>query len=335
MIMREGLKYIVLSGEHRTLPRAEVIAIAEAEDINLRVVEQLDQLLVVEAGPRIHRALRTRSALARFGGDVVGVFDLPLNTEDLRRLLKDVGTDELRVEFTRLRGYGRAGIRYADVVDAARGAGLRTKGGEGVIDVVVVGGVLIVGLRRFEVREAWFRARDPPKRPVYMPGTMTAKLSRVFVNLSRVKRSGLLYDPFCGIGSMLIEACVIGSRPVGIDIDERRVVGAAINVEHYGCPPATVASDVCGSPVWRADAVATDPPYGRMTRAEGTDIWGLMNCFLDHLADALIPGGYGVFAQALEYVDDEAVEERGLKIIEVHRNWVHGSLVREIYVVRK
>ncbi len=333
--MREGLRYIVLSGEHRTLPRAEVIAIAEAEDIDLRVTEELDQLMIVEAGPRIHEVLRRRAALAKFGGDILRVFDLPLDAEELRRLFKDVGTDKLRVEFTRLRGYGRAGIRYSDVVDVARGAGLRTRGGEGVVDVVVAGGALIVGLRMFEVREAWFRARDPPKRPVYMPGTMTAKLSRVFVNLSRVKRGRLLYDPFCGVGSMLIEACVIGSRPVGVDIDERRVVGAAINMEYYGCSPAVIASDVCGSPVWRADAVATDPPYGRMTRAEGTDIWGLMNCFLDHLADALVPGGYGVFAQALEYVDDEAVEERGLKIIEVHRNWVHGSLVREIYVVRK
>ncbi len=333
--MREGLRYIVLSGEHRTLPKAEVIAVAEAEDVDLRVVEELDQLMIVEAGPRIHEAMRERAALSRFGGDVLEIFDLPLDRVELRRLFKDVGADKLRVEFTRLRGYGRAGIRYSDMVDAARGAGLRTRGGEGVIDVIVAGGILVAGLRRFEVKEAWFRVRDPPKRPVYMPGTMTAKLSRVFVNLSRVKKDGLLYDPFCGVGSMLIEACVIGSRPVGMDIDERRVAGATINVEHYGCLPAVVASDVCGSPVWRADAVATDPPYGRMTRAEGTDIWGLMNCFLDHLADVLVPGGYGVFAQALEYVDDEAIEERGLKIIEVHRNWVHSSLVREIYVVRK
>lgn len=335
MIMREGLKYVVLSGEHRTLPRAEVIAVAEAEGISLRVVEQLDQLLIVEASSRIHEALRTRSALGRFGGDVAGVFDLPPDMESLRRLLKDVGVGGLRVEFTRLRGYGRVGVRYADVAEAVRGAGLRTRGGEGVVDVVVAGGVLIVGIRRFEVKEAWFRARDPSKRPVYMPGTMTAKLSRVFVNLSRVRRGGLLYDPFCGIGSILIEACTIGSRPAGVDIDEERAVGAAKNVEHYGCPPAVIASDACNSPVVRADAVATDPPYGRMTRAEGRDIRSLMDCFLDHLADVLVPGGYGVFAQSLEYVDDKAVEARGLKVVEVHRNWVHGSLVREIYVVRK
>jgi len=326
---------VVLSGEHRTLPRAEVVAVAEAEEIDLRIVEEIDQLLIIESGSQIHRALRKRAALSKFGGDVVAVLDLPINESTLKEAFKPWSNSGMRVEFTRLRGYGRAGVRYSDVVRAARDVGLGVRGGEGIIDVVVSGGIALIGIRRFEIKDAWFKARDPPRRPVYMPGTMTAKLSRVFVNLSRARAGRPLYDPFCGVGSMLIEACVIGARPVGVDIDLRRVAGASVNLEHYGCPPAVMASDVCSSPVWRADAVATDPPYGRMTRAEGTDIRGLMACFLDHLADSLAAGAYGVFAQALEYVDDEAVEERGLKIIEVHRNWVHGSLVREIYVVRK
>ena len=57
--------FFLLSGEHETLPTAELKVILEAEGYPYKVLERLDQVLRVEADPKCVEAVKNRAALTR------------------------------------------------------------------------------------------------------------------------------------------------------------------------------------------------------------------------------------------------------------------------------
>ena len=62
-----------------------------------------------------------------------------------------------------------------------------------------------------------FRKRDlkrPIQRPIF---SIPPRLARIMINLSGVHKGGLLMDPFCGIGTILGEASLMGMRIMGVD----------------------------------------------------------------------------------------------------------------------
>lgn len=65
-------------------------------------------------------------------------------------------------------------------------------------------------------------------------GMLPPKLARAMVNLAiGNKTSGLLYDPFCGTGTVLIEALELGLDVVGSDLDQQAVIGATTNLAWF------------------------------------------------------------------------------------------------------
>lgn len=53
--------------------------------------------------------------------------------------------------------------------------------------------------------------------------TVNPKIARALVNLSGVKDKELFLDPFCGTGGILIEACMVGARIIGADVQDKMV----------------------------------------------------------------------------------------------------------------
>ena len=66
-----------------------------------------------------------------------------------------------------------------------------------------------------------FVARVPKNKPKRHPAMLKPKLARLLVNLTGAKKQ--LLDPFCGTGSILIEAGVLGLKPLGSDIDPKMI----------------------------------------------------------------------------------------------------------------
>lgn len=62
-------------------------------------------------------------------------------------------------------------------------------------------------------------------------GMLPPKVARMMVNLATQGRvGGLVYDPFCGTGTVLAEALLMGSHVVGSDLDEESVAGTEQNL---------------------------------------------------------------------------------------------------------
>ncbi len=344
--MQIVLVYVYLSGEHRTLPAAEARAIAEAENIPFKVLAHLDQVLIAESTPAFFDFLDLRAAFIKTAGLVLGVTESSLGIDGIRTILRNVNLEEYNINnisFRRIKHYGSE-IRFDEVVDLVRkyassshSTSRRASSGS-TLDIILSDGVVIVGIRKYARDLNKFRDRDPQKRPVYKPGTLTPEFSRIFVNLSRasVTNNDLFLDPFCGVGGFLLEACVIGLRTCGCDINPSYVEGAIKNLEFYGCTPNVVVADACELPFSRADAIGTDPPYGRLTKALGYEtLHDLMLKFLEEAYSILRKGRYLVFAQKHGIVKESDIEDLGFRLVEYHKNWVHGSLTRDIFVVKR
>ena len=56
--------------------------------------------------------------------------------------------------------------------------------------------------------------------------------------------------------------------------------------------------------------------------------------FLENISGIVKKGGYIVFAQRHNVIREEDIRDSGFVIVEHHRNWVHGSLTRDIFVVK-
>lgn len=144
-----------------------------------------------------------------------------------------------------------------------------------IVRVYVLRDSVIIGLRLAELKRSRFRVRSPVKRPYFHPSALSPETASIMVNLSGIVR-GVLLDPFCGTGSILIEASLKGMYCVGIDIKAEMVKGARLNVRHYNAEGLVdiIHADSCLLPIrdGSVDAIVTDPPYGRLSSTAGRDI---------------------------------------------------------------
>jgi tRNA G10 N-methylase Trm11 len=73
------------------------------------------------------------------------------------------------------------------------------------------------------------RDYDRPHTDVKM-GTLPPKLARMMINLAGLKE-GIIWDPFCGSGTIPMEAAVLGFDILGSDIDENALEYTEKNIE--------------------------------------------------------------------------------------------------------
>lgn len=71
------------------------------------------------------------------------------------------------------------------------------------------------------------RDRSKPYRDAKL-GMLPPKLSQMMLNLAG--ESNVVYDPFCGTGTILMEALLVGRKIVGSDIEVRNIEGASKNL---------------------------------------------------------------------------------------------------------
>ncbi|MCX8184796.1 MAG: hypothetical protein RMI56_00735 [Sulfolobales archaeon] len=340
--MTNNLIYVYLSGSHKTIPKAEVIAIAEAEGVETRVVLDLDQLLILYTSSELPDLLKLRSAYSRKIGRALWIGRIEDIREGASRVTEQLHSQEIKsvkLDFRDLRSFNKEG-NYEAVRKSLTNSGLiLSRESSVILDVVSSQEVVVVGLRLHEVKLKDFFDRWTNRRPVYLPGALNPDISRVFINLSRasIKRDTVFYDPLCGVGSFLLEACYMGLKYLGSDISERSIEGASRNLESYGCIPEVFVADTCRMPVGRVDAIGTDMPYGRQSRPRGGGALDLVKCLIENSESILPKGSYLVFAQSSELEIDtyRIIDKYSFEVVEVHQNWVHGSLTRAIYVLKK
>ncbi len=190
------------------------------------------------------------------------------------------------------------------------------------------------GLLGGSVDRKAFEARAVRHRPFSQPVSIHPKFARAMVNLARVPLGGVILDPFCGTGGMLMEAAMLGYLPWGTDYDPRMVEGSLENLSSMGLEARLDVADVADAidaRDLRPDAIVTDPPYGRSTSVHGRDPEGVLEKMYSMAADALPKGGRLVVCLPSTKM---LPSERGpFKLESIDSIRVHRSLTRHICVL--
>jgi tRNA (guanine10-N2)-dimethyltransferase len=156
---------------------------------------------------------------------------------------------------------------------------------------------------------------------------MHPKLARCLVNLSQVVRGDVLLDPFCGTGGILIEAGLCGIEFVGWDIDPEMVMGCRRNLSNYRLSGEIIVKDALSTPAFTADAIVTDPPYGRASYTTG-EVEKLFNRFMENACHMLSDKGRVVLMSPSEI----RLDTGDLQVFDTFDVHMHKSLTRRILV---
>ena len=349
-----------LSGEHETLPKAEVHACLDALGVAYEELTFSDKLLLIETQlapeSELLKVLSKRLGMTHRVYSVLGTSEL--DEKQIQKLVKNVNFNA--VMGTERTFAVRARFVYKNSLYSRR-TELLTTVGESIkrngytVDLATPSKTFVLLLTAQKcffcllvhaVDKQQFEAKRPHFRPFFSPVVIMPKIARALVNLSGIKAAELLLDPFCGTGGILIEAGAIEATVIGADVQTKMVDGARENLEFFGLQGDLIVSDATKIPLKdeSIDAVVTDMPYGRASFVSGSSvcITKSHSVFIELLYQDALAELYRVLKTGRKAVIvsnspafHSFAHTYGFRLIEQHAYRVHKSLTRYITVLEK
>ena len=339
--------FCIQSQEHPELPLAELKAVMECENIDVTIDVVAEGLVILKDIPdeRIDQYHETLTKRLGYTHEVHQLImkssperlseDIPsINWQDYISETFAVRVKRLNSQIDTVATERKAG---ALILDNCNDIKVKLREPNSLVRMVASKNDIYIAVEKFKLNKKHFVESKPHKRPFFYPGSMSPKLARCMVNLSRVTEGQLLLDPFCGTGGILIEAGLIGCKVVGSDIYWKMKNGAAINLDHFGITDyRTFNLDVRELKMYeKVAAVVTDPPYGISTSTGDIEGDNIFKEFFIAIYDNMRDDAYLCMASP-HYVDLKPMaDEVGFEIVEQYGIKMHRSLTRIISVIRK
>lgn len=99
--------------------------------------------------------------------------------------------------------------------------------------------------------------------------SISPRLAKIIINLSKVKENELLVDCFCGIGVILQEALIQNIKVIGIDNDKNAVDGARQNLGWFNFPKENyklINIDSRKVKIEKANVIVSEPDLGEILK---------------------------------------------------------------------
>jgi len=344
--------YCYLSGElpSRGLPSYEVIAILKSFKENFDIIEFFDQVLLISAYNNICDLIVERAAYVHGCGEVIFIIT-EANIKKITKAIKNYDFNSIldenssfAVRIKKIKEYfpkilvekmeREIGREIETVVNKQISVNLKNP------DILFLGifteNKFIFGVNFKNTQRKNFRLRAPHTRPFFHPCGLDPFLARAMVNLSEINGSEIIYDPFCGTGSLLIEAALIGIKSVGSDISQKMVRGSSLNLKAFGIQDINI---------FRADSrkhclnnrfcLVTDPPYGRASSIYGKNLEKVLLDLFKNNSELMVKNCFNVLALPSSLKIDFLLLKYDFKIQHRFEYYVHRSLTRDIYVIKK
>lgn len=164
-----------------------------------------------------------------------------------------------------------------------------------------------------------------------VPASTTPVVAALISDLARVEDGQLVWDPFCGAGTLLVEiARVAKPRLLASDIDRRALAAARANLS--GTPARIERRDARKAPVrsGSVDRVVANLPFGKRVGTRG-ETEALYPAFAAELGRVLAPGGRAVLLTEAKRLFRESLPA-GLRITDEVVVEI-GGLLPTIFVV--
>jgi tRNA (guanine10-N2)-dimethyltransferase len=325
-----------LSGEHESLPYAEIEGCLEAQVLKFAIKTKARGVLILDAPKMDIKKMQRRLALSHYIDS--HLFFCEVNEiSDIKESIEIYG-GSFAVRAKRI----QSAHPHVDLKQVERQVADLVKG-EYPVDLenpeneirVILSNKLYVGKKLAKIPRSTFEDRKVQNRPYFSPVSLHPRLARALVNLSRIKEGQTLLDPFCGTGGVLMEAALVGAKTIGSDIDERMVRGAEENLSNLNIESGFFGADISKvkDSVKEVDAIATDPPYGKAATTNREDVFSLYKRAFEAFSGVLKPRGYAsVVLPDLELIE---MGKEYLNLKETHSMKVHRSLTRHFCVFKK
>jgi tRNA (guanine10-N2)-dimethyltransferase len=251
--------FFVLPSQHEELARDEIISISKSYDPKTRV--RTSPRLVFLENNTPWEKIASRSTFSRYSGDIIDTFDE----------ISSIDPQIVRPESFVCRTINLSSKKIGTSLERQAGGILKRKWGSKVslsnpqltVYVIVTDDKKYLGIADCIVNPVH------PIKSVKHPHELDMKLGRCIVNLSGLKEEKTLCDPFCGTGTILLEANSMGINAIGIDYDKimckitsknlaaNRFCSRVINAQ-YG-KMLEFKDEI--------DGIVTDLPYGISSRS--------------------------------------------------------------------
>ncbi len=338
-MLKLGKYYALLSGIHPTLPLAELESLIEITS-NAKIVYNFDGVSIMEGS--LDTNIVNRSGYIKEIGYLIDLYDINnIDYYDIAKKLKEFEIKEARVKGYRYRGLS-FDVNIPDLeINLSRALdkiGINANPrSNNVVRIIITEGIILVGLL-ISSQDNSYKSRIE-NRVFSRPGQIDQQLSRVMVNLSRLSNS-IFLDPFCGTGSLALEACSLNaSHSICMDLDANMVNGSIMNMKSIKCCKSFLVArhDASKMPLKdeSIDSIATDPPYGRATSTKKRGYYNLTKLFLEESLRILKRNSYLVYAGPSSEKPYIIAKDLGYKIVGIHDMFVHNGLNREIVIIRK
>ena len=339
--------FFILSGEHESLPTAEILAILDSEGLAYSKVERSYRLLKMNCSREALRHVSSRSLMYDKCGFLLA--ECEADEHEIRRLIRSLplenysnGAKSYAVRSERLGGVKRNIKRTvlerkvgSLVKENVPNLSVNLSNPDLTFLCIIYENSFVFGITVHTKPSGPISLRRPRKRPVFHPSTMPPKIARCMVNLSRARPEELFADPFCGVGGIVIEATLIGCKVLGMDASSRMIRGVRKNLSYFGLNTmGMIIGDARSLPSHGLDALATDPPYGRDSSTRGLNVSDLIRDFLPAASCSLNRGAHLCISAPSEIDLESYARDAGLHVREKHLTRIHRSLTRQFIVAK-
>lgn len=333
--MEALVNYFLLRGDNEALGRGELRALLEAYECRDAAITCYTMLCIVRhrCGDIAERIVR-RAGYIKEGGLLLAV-DNPYDPSVIleKHLL---GDSEVHASILKNSVSNTAAEKYTLYLGERHGVRI-VNTGRSNLRLLFSDGLVFIGLKTVEQDSKGMYYRSGRHRPYKRSIALTPDVSRLLVNLTRIREGMVLLDPFAGTGSILLEAWSMNIRGIGVEVDWKLVHGMEENLRFYNTNAIPILGDSTILDLISVDAIATDPPYGRGASMHGHSYLELYSMFIDKAWSILRNNSYMSFMTPveLEEVVGELLCRNGFTEVSRYYQYVHGGLTRVIYVVRK
>ena len=318
----------IQSQEHPFLPIAELKAVIECEEMECNLEVIIKGLVIIKdiKAEKINEYYKILIKRLGYTHEIHQIIkksttnDLNEDVEDIdwSYYIKDTFAVRVKRFFSKIDTVATERKVGSVILNNTRNIKVNLDKPTSLIRLVAFEDTVYISIEKYKLDKKHFEDIKPHKRPFFYPGSMSPKLARCMVNLSRVKKGDLLLDPFCGTGGILIEAGLIGCKVVGSDIYWKMKNGTAINLEFCGIKDyKTFNLDVRELKMYeKVASVVTDPPYGISTSTGNIDGDDIFKEFFNAIYDNMKDDAYLCIASP-HYVDlKPMMDEVGFKLVE-------------------
>ena len=182
----------------------------------------------------------------------------------------------------------------------------------------------VIGL--VEHKRSMSKSESTKNRPYFHPVALEPKLCRAMINLAMVREDDTILDPFCGTGSIMLEANRMSINAIGCDLSGKMCRGAITNLRSskngfiINCDALSLPLKMDG-----IDAIVTDLPYGRAASTLKRRPKELLNEFLDVIRE--------MKGKRCCIMCRRGDEREFPNVVEQYDIYEHRSLTRKLMVV--